>query len=84
MFKENDIFSMKKIVISTLAQVFFALDKYLTAFANQHLGNTEGGRMSKVLCCKQYISVYLDALIFFEIKFGHKNTTTPYTMQSWH
>ena len=48
-FKENDIFSMKKIVISTLelyAQVFFALDQYplkiwveYTVFAIQHIGN---------------------------------------------
>ena len=48
-FKENAIFSMKKIVIVTLelyAQVFFALDQYLlkiwvenTVFAIQHIGN---------------------------------------------
>ena len=47
-FQENDIYSMKKIVILTLelhAQVFFALDQYLlinmgrnTVFAIQHIG----------------------------------------------
>ena len=48
-FKENDIFSMKKIVSSTLelpAKVLFLIDKYQlkkwvenTAFAIQHIGN---------------------------------------------
>ena len=38
--------------------------------------------LSRVLCCKQYISMYLDeypakVLTFCEIKCGHKNAPPP-------
>ena len=56
-FQRKLYFSMKKIVILTLeknAQVLFALDKYLTVFAIQHIGNRKKVLLKVGGCQKFY------------------------------